>query len=72
MWTALSVLFVFALLGVANHLKRINLDNLKDPDGAKLFVTITGKGFWLIGDTLASSAINKMEYNWLWSGLLFW
>ena len=28
-WTILSVLFVFALLGVADAQKRINLDNLK-------------------------------------------
>ena len=105
MWTILSVLFVFALLGVADAQKRINLDNLKvlkyctywfrclvvnlkplkppttsphhafltkDPDGALLFVSITGRGFWLIGDTLAESALAAFEYNWLWSGLLFW
>ena len=91
-WTILSVLFVFALLGVADAQKRINLDNLKvclqkkqrgysisnilsltqDPDGALLFVSITGRGFWLIGDTLAESALAAFEYNWLWSGLLFW
>ena len=44
----------------------------QDPDGALLFVSITGRGFWLIGDTLAESALAAFEYNWLWSGLLFW
>ena len=70
-WTLLSVLFVFSLLGVANNAQRINIDNLRDEDGAKLFVTITGKGFWLVGVTLAESALSSLEYNWLWSGLLF-
>ena len=48
-----------------------DLLSFKDPDGALLFVSITGRGFWLIGDTLAESALAAFEYNWLWSGLLF-
>ena len=70
-WSVLCLLFVFALLGVANEAQRINIDNLRDADGAKLFITITGKGFWLMGMTLAETALGTLEYAWLWSGLLF-
>ena len=62
---------MFSLLGVANNEQKINIDNLRDPEGAKLFITITGQGFWLLGVTLAESALGSLEYNWLWSGLLF-
>ena len=48
-----------------------NIHAYRDPEGAKLFVTITGTGFWLVGVTLAESALSDLEYNWLWSGLLF-
>jgi hypothetical protein len=67
-WAILSVLFVFSLLGVAHEKQSINLDNLKNSQHA---TSITGKGFWLIGVTLAESALAGMDYNWLWSGLLF-
>ena len=66
-WAILAVLFVFSLLGVAHSSKTINIENLK----SDMATAITGKGFWLIGVTLAESAITGMDYNWLWSGLLF-
>ena len=67
-WAILAVLFVFSLIGVAHSSQTINIENLKDSDMA---TAITGKGFWLIGVTLAESAITRMDYNWLWTGLLF-
>ena len=53
-WAILAVLFVFSLIGVAHSSQTINIENLKDSDMA---TAITGKGFWLIGVTLAESAI---------------
>lgn len=70
-WTILSVLLVFALLGITNNLQRINIDNLREVNGGESFAKITGSGFWLIGVTLAESAFGSVEFNWLWSGLLF-
>ena len=67
-WSILGVLFVFSLIGVAHSSQTINIENIKDSD---LATAITGKGFWLIGVTLAESAITRMDYNWLWTGLLF-
>ena len=67
-WSILSVLFVFSLIGVAHDAKSLNIDNIKNSDSA---AAITGKGFWLIGVTLAETALAGMDYNWLWSGLLF-
>jgi len=67
-WSILAVLFVFSLIGVAHSSQTINIENIKDSATA---TAITGKGFWLIGVTLAESAITRMDYNWLWTGLLF-
>lgn len=67
-WSILGVLFVFSLIGVAHEKQSLNIENIKNSDMA---TAITGKGFWLIGVTLAESALAGMDYNWLWSGLLF-
>ena len=53
-WSILSVLFVFSLLGVAHQKESINMENIKNSEHA---VAITGKGFWLVGITLAETAI---------------
>ena len=66
-WSILSVLFVFSLLGVAHEKQSINMDNIKNSEQA---TAITGKNFWLVGITLAESALAVLDYNWLWSGLL--
>jgi len=34
-------------------------------------VSVTGKNFWLVGVTLAESALASLEYNWLWSGKMY-
>jgi len=47
------------------------LDNLLDPAGADLFAQITGEGIWLLGVTLAESAVTSLGFSWLWAGLLF-
>ena len=47
-WSILSVLFVFSLLGVAHEKQSINMDNIRNSDHA---VSITGKGYWLVGKT---------------------
>ena len=62
------MLFVFSLIGVAHEKQSLNMENIKNSNMAS---SITGKGFWLIGVTLAESAFAGMDYNWLWSGLLF-
>ena len=64
-WTILSVLFVFSLLGIAHDKQIIQLDQLMSKDVPVL------RDFWLIGDTLAEDALAGIELNWLWSGLLF-
>ena len=43
------------------------MDNIKNSEQA---TAITGKNFWLVGITLAESALAVLDYNWLWSGLL--
>ena len=68
MWTILSVLFVFSLLGVADEKQLLVLKQLINGDET---VGLIGRDFWLIGDTLAESSLAGMELNWLWSGLLF-
>ena len=67
-WTILSVLFVFSLLGVADEKQLLVLKQLINGDET---VGLIGRDFWLIGDTLAESSLAGMELNWLWSGLLF-
>lgn len=67
-WAILGVLLVFSLMGVAHEKQSLNLENIRNSDMAS---SITGKGFWLVGVTLAESAFAGMDYNWLWSGLLF-
>ena len=67
-WSILAILFVFSLIGVAHKKQSLNIDNIKNSD---LATAITGRGFWLVGITLAESALAGMDYNWLWSGLLF-
>jgi hypothetical protein len=67
-WTILSVLFVFSLLGVADEKQLLVLKQLINRDET---VGLIGRDFWLIGDTLAESSLAGMELNWLWSGLLF-
>eukprot|EP00093_Oithona_nana_P008682 08682.XXX_255129_257662_1 [CDS] Oithona nana genome sequencing. len=67
-WSILSVLFVFALLGVAHEKQSINIDNIKNSPTAS---AITGEGFWLMGSTLTELALAAMDFNWLWAGLLF-
>ena len=62
-WAILSVLFVFSMIGVAHKKQSLNIENIKNSDMA---TSITGKGFWLIGITLAESALASMDYNWLW------
>ena len=71
-WTVLSLLLVFSLLGAAHTAGRgVNLDNLRDPAGAELFVRIAGDGVWLVGVTLVDSALASLGHSWLWVGLLF-
>ena len=91
-WTILSILLVFSLLGVADHSGKINIKNLTSPSAALAALGDTdgdsvaaaaaatttaiaegliAKDFWLIGITLAETALGGLEYNWLWSGLLF-
>ena len=67
-WSILSVLFVFALIGVAHEKQSINIDNIKNSPTAS---AITGEGFWLMGSTLTELALAAMDFNWLWAGLLF-
>jgi len=84
-WTILSILLVFSLLGVADHSGKIIIKQLKsspgtfasvvdaDVDGSSLGMaeSLIAKDFWLIGITLAETALGGLDYNWLWSGLLF-
>ena len=84
-WTILSILLVFSLLGVADHSGKIIIQQLKsspgtfasvadaDVDGSSLGMaeSLIAKDFWLIGITLAETALGGLDYNWLWSGLLF-
>ena len=67
-WTILSILFVFSLLGVADAENKIIIKQLTANDAAE---GIIAKDFWMIGITLAETALGGLEYNWLWSGLLF-
>ena len=84
-WTILSILLVFSLLGVADHSGKIIIKQLKsspgtfasvvdaDVDGSSLGMaeSLIARDFWLIGITLVETALGGLDYNWLWSGLLF-
>ena len=84
-WTILSILLVFSLLGVADHTGKIIIKQLTSPTTVAAVDDVTdavaattaiaegliAKDFWLIGITLAETALGGLEYNWLWSGLLF-
>merc|ERR1712079_983064 len=67
-WSILCVLFVFSLIGVVSESKVINADQFDNP---KDIVSVTGTGIWLITSTLAESAIQGLDYKWLWSGLIY-
>ena len=64
-WSILSVLFVFALIGVVHEKQSIYIENLKQDH------KITGQGFWLMGSFLTEDALAALDFNWLWAGLLF-
>lgn len=67
-WSILSILLVFSLLGVTHNLQTINLNNLAgDPD----LVSITGSGIWLTGVTMVEAALATLTSGWLWAGLMF-
>jgi len=75
-WSILSVLFVFSLLGLADFENKISIRQLTQAaaaasDSSTVAEGLIAKDFWLVGITLAETALGGLEYNWLWSGLLF-
>ena len=79
-WSIMGVLMVFSLIGVTLNKQIIDINTIKNMTTFTFHKRIvidseaigaTGKGFWLIGITLAESAMQSMDFNWLWSGLLF-
>ena len=57
-WTVLSLLLVFSLLGVTHNLQTINITNIAQDPG---LLSITGDNIWLAGVTLLETALSSVS-----------